>query len=237
MSILQSANVNVTSTLTIGNTVANQSVIAVGTNVINSTSINSTVTNTNILAVDRIQPKGANATIIVPSGYSIYSPGSVVQVINTFYTTPTSVSLPGSYTTYTDIPGITATITPKSSNSKIYMTVRWFGEFSSHGLTNDTMFSVKRNGTVIGQPPQPGAVTIGIAIGSLSYYADNADSTPESGFFDFYDSPGTVNTLTYNLCAMAASSVTLYVNRCVNGATSGSYERGTSSITLFEIAG
>lgn len=237
MSILQSANVNVTSTLTIGNTVANQSVIAVGTNVINSTSINSTVANTNILAVDQIQPKGSNTVIVVPSSYSIYSPGSIVQVINTFYTTPTSVALPASYNTYTDIPGITATITPKSSNSKIYMTVRWFGEFSVQSSTNDTMFSVKRNGTPIGQPPQPGTLPLGIAVGSLSYFVDNADSTPESGFFDFYDSPATVNTLTYNLCAVASSAVTLYINRCVNGATSSSYERGTSSITLFEIAG
>ncbi len=237
MSILQAANVNVTSTLSVGALTSNQSTVTVGNNVINSSSISSNITNTNILAVDQIQPKGANATIIVPSAYSIYSPGSVVQVINTYLTAPTTQSITGGVTTYNDLTGFSATITPKSSNSKIYMTVRWFGEFSNQGLNYETMWNIKRNGTLIGQPPQPGSLPLGIHMTAISYWANDNDSTPETLFFDYYDSPGTVSALTYQVSIVCTSSFTLYTNRCVNGATTGGYERGTTSITLFEIAG
>lgn len=238
MSTLIAANSNITSTLTVGNTTVNQSAISIGNNTINSSSVSSAVVNTSVLAVDQIQPKGANATIIVPSAYSIYSPGSVVQVINTYLTAPLSQSISSGYTVYNDLSGFSATITPKSSNSKIYITVRWFGEFGgSASYTYDTMWGIKRNGTAIGQPPQPGSVVIGMHMAALSNWGADADSTPEMTFFDYYDSPGTVSPLTYQVYISTQSSYTLYTNRCVNGSTSGGYERGTSSITLFEIAG
>lgn len=237
MSILQAANVNVTSTLSVGALTSNQSTVTVGNNVINSSSISSIITNTNILAVDQIQPKGANATIIVPSAYSIYSPGSIVQVINTYLTNPFTQTINAGYTTYNDLSGLAATITPKSSNSKIYMTVRWFGEFSNQSYNYETMWNIKRNGTLIGQPPQPGTVPIGIHMTAISYWANDNDSTPETIFFDYYDSPGTVTPLTYQVSLTTTTGYTLYTNRCVNGATTGGYERGTTSITLFEIAG
>lgn len=236
MSTLIAANSNITSTLTVGNTTINQSAISIGNNTINSYSVSSGVVNTNVLAVDQIQPKGANATIIVPSAYSIYSPGSIVQVINTYLTNPFSLSVPASYNTYTDITGLTATITPKSSNSKIYMTVRWFGEINPQTAVYDHMWNIKRNGTLLGQPPANGQNTLGIHMAAISYYANDNDSTPETLFFDYFDAPGTVASLTYQICVASASASTLYTNRCVNGATTTGYERGTTSITLFEIA-
>lgn len=236
MSTIIAANSNITSTLTVGNTTVDQSGITVGNNTINSSSVSSAVVNTNVLAVDQIRPKGANATIIVPSAYSIYSPGSIVQVINTYLTNIFSQSIPNSYNTYTDISGLAATITPKSSNSKIYMTVRWFGEMNPQTAIYETMWNVKRNGTLIGQPPPNGTSAIGIHMAAISYYANDNDSTPETLFFDYFDSPGTVVPLTYQICVAATTASTLYTNRCVNSSSGSGYERGTCSITLFEIA-
>lgn len=188
------------------------------------------------LRVDNLNSR-TGTTINVPTGTNFYAPGHIIQVVNTYVSSPSSLSIPASYNTYTDIPGITASITPKNANSKIYMTVRWFGEYSPQTIAYEVMFNMKRNGNLIGQPPQPGTVAIGIHMAAISYYANDADSTPETCFFDYYDTPSTTSSLTYQLCVSSVSAGTMYINRCVNATTSGGYERGTSSITLFEIAG
>lgn len=187
-----------------------------------------------ILRVDQ-----ANVDIIgaKTSGGTVYIPGHIIQVVNTYLTNPFSQSITAGYNTYNDIPGLSATITPKSSSSKIYMTVRWFGECSAQSSVQNISWNIKRNGTLIGQPPQPGSLPLGIHMASIAYAADNADSTPEICFFDYYDSPSSSSAITYQVTVNSVDSVTLYTNRCVNGTTSSSYERGTSSITLFEIAG
>lgn len=164
-------------------------------------------------------------------------PGTVLQVVNTYLTAPTSQSIAGGYTTYTDLTGFSATITPASVNSKILVFVRWFGEMSPQTEIYNTMWNLKRNGTLIGQPAQPGSLTIGIHMAAISYYANDNDSTPETCFFNYYDSPNSTAAVTYQVSLSCPTGSTLYTNRCVNSATSGGYERGTSSIMLMEIAG
>lgn len=188
------------------------------------------------LRVDNLNSR-TGSTISVPSGTSMYLPGHVIQVVNTYLTAPASQSITAGYATYNDLSGLTASITPKSINSKIYMTVRWFGEFSAHTSTQNVSWNIKRNGSLIGQPPQPGTLPLGIHMASITYTGDNADSTPEVCFFDYYDSPSSTSSLTYQVTLNSSDNLTIYTNRCVNATTSSSYERGTSSITLFEIAG
>ena len=191
-----------------------------------------------VLRVNSIVPRSGN-TISIESGHVLYVPGSIMQVVNTYYTTATSVSIPSGYNTYTDVTGLSASITPKSTSSKIYIRVRWFGEYSVQNINWDCMWQVKRNSSVILQGSQPGSLNIGIHMGMLAYNAGDADSTPESAYFDAYDSPSSTSSLTYQVAVSHSygSTQTLYINRTVNAATSGGYERGTSSITLWEIAG
>ena len=163
-------------------------------------------------------------------------PGQIIQEVNTYLTTPTSQTMTSGYTNYNDISGFAATITPRSTNSKIYITVRWIGEFNPQSAVYNYMWNLKRNGTLIGQPSQPGSVPIGIHMGAISYQANDADSTPETVFFDYYDSPASISALTYQVSIAGTDALTLFTNRCVNATTSGGYERGTSSITLFEIS-
>lgn len=171
------------------------------------------------------------------AGNTTYIPGHIIQVVNTYINTPQSQSVSGSFATYNDIANLTATITPKSVNSKIYITVRWFGEFGSTDQVYNSMYGLKRNGTVIGL----GSVAnlYGIHTGALTYTYTDADSTPETCFFDYYDTPASISALTYQVYICVQTAQTLYTNRVVNAssASSPSYERGTSSISLFEIAG
>jgi hypothetical protein len=160
--------------------------------------------------------------------------GSILQVVNTYYITPTSQSVTSN--TITPITGLEAVITPTSTSSRILIFVRWFGEHGTDGSQWDTMFGITRDGTAIGLPATNGSSTLGIHMTALSYYAANADSTPETTFYNYVDSPSTTSAVTYRAYIVGAGE-TLYTNRCVNTSTASAYERGTSSIILMEIAG
>jgi hypothetical protein len=190
------------------------------------------------LVVDTLQgtTSGGNR-VSVPAGHTLYAPGHVIQVVHNSITVPTSVSIPSAYATHTNIPDFFATITPKSVSSKIYVMVRWFGEFSPNNASWNTMFGVKRNGTAVGlNPSNAGTGGQGISMAALSYNLNDNDSTPEMMYFDYYDTPSSVSALTYQVYASAVTASTLFTNRTVN-TVAGGYEYGRSNITLMEIAG
>lgn len=191
------------------------------------------------LTVNQLTASNPTTNLIsVANGDTIYQPGSVIQVIQTYISTPTAVSVPNNRAAYTSIPDFFASITPKKSTSKILVQVRWFGEVTPVGATWDSMFGIKRNGNTVGQNTLSGAGdgAVGITCSSLSYYAGDASTTPETCYFDYLDSPATTSSLTYqvyiNVCNNAA---TLYTNRTISSGNSSS-EYGCSSITLWEIA-
>ena len=178
----------------------------------------------------------ATNLITMASGDTMYSLGSVVQVVNTTLYTPTAVTLPAAAATNTSIPDFFAVITPKKATSRILVQVRWFGELNPQTANWDTMFGLKRNGTAVGVNPNTAGGATGISMASLSYYLADAASTPEMMFFDFYDSTGVTSALTYQVYANCTSTTpTIYTNRTVT-ASSASYEYGSSTITLWEIA-
>jgi len=86
-------------------------------------------------------------------------------------------------------------------------------------------------------PTQLGTNKLGITVGTISHNAFDADSTPESVFYNYLDSPSTASAITYRAYFIPQATETLYTNRTVNGLTTVDYERGTSSIILMEIAG
>lgn len=200
-----------------------------------------TMANPSTTRIDYLKPK-TGTTINLVGGHTLYAAGHVIQVINTYLTAPTSVSITNTYSTFTDIPGLAATITPKSAQSAIYVRCRWTGEFGAADDTWNCMFNLKRNGSLIGTPAQPGSVPIGIHPPTTCYEPNSgtsdANSTPESVFYDYYDLPASTSPVVYQMaiCNVGTAS-TMYINRCVNAATTSGYERGTSSITLMEIAG
>jgi hypothetical protein len=142
----------------------------------------------------------------------------------------------------TDIAGLAATITPRSVNSKIFISVRISGEWNNAN-SYDNLFGVKRNNSIIGMPTggsSNSTFTVGTRpagmAGSLQSYgtASDANSTMESVYFTYIDTPGTTASVTYQVWVRSGSSITLYVNRTVGDLTGG-YERGTSAIILMEI--
>jgi hypothetical protein len=182
-----------------------------------------------------IQQNGVLVNKITSNGLTNRGTGSVLQVVNTYYTTPTSQSITSNI--INNITGLEASITPASTSSKILIFVRWFGEHSTDGANWENVFGISRDGTAIGLPTATGAHTQGISMGALSYYAGDNNSTPETAFYNFLDSPNTTSAVTYRAYVKGATAETLYTNRVVGGTDSTSFERGTSSIILMEFAG
>jgi hypothetical protein len=171
-------------------------------------------------------------------GRVVYPGGHVIQCQNTYVVDPSDQALAAN-TTY-DITGMSVNITPSSSTSKIILQARWCGEMSSVSSAGwNTMFLFRRDGTEFGLPPQPGSLSgLGHMPTFMGYYAADNDSTMESCMWDSVDYPSTTSTVTYTAAVRNAwDAYTLYNNRCVNPVTTGNYERGTSMITVWEIAG
>jgi hypothetical protein len=162
----------------------------------------------------------SNLTLTVPavSGTMLTNKtaGTVLQVVNATYATPTS----SSSSTYTDT-GLTATITPTSSSNKILVFVNLSGMFKQ---SSDTTVGAKlvRNAADI-------LIFEGVGAG-------NGLTTIESGGTSavcYLDSPATTSATTYKVQFRSSSntaSVTI-------NTTAGGSAVTTSTITLMEIVG
>lgn len=155
------------------------------------------------------------------------------RVIQTYLDAPFTQAITAGV--ITDITGFVATIVPQSVNSRIFITVRWFGEIGSTN-TWDSMWQLKRNGGLIGQPVSAGARFAGMTNTNPSYATgQDATSTPESANFYYIDSPNTTQPCTYQVSHVNANTITMYHNRTLADLDAASYERGTSTIILMEI--
>lgn len=156
-------------------------------------------------------------------------PGTVLQVVQTFKTDSSAISASGS--TLYDIPGMSASITPKSSTSKILVSITL--QFNQSG-SSKTAFRLFRDSTEIGKST---ASTDDNFNGLFSTNLYNADSnyvyTIGSFSSQFLDSTLSSQAVTYSLKLYPTVASTFYINR-------RSYDEGlggTSNITLMEIAG
>ena len=152
-------------------------------------------------------------------------------VVQTHVTTASSQTSNAS--TITNITGLSAAITPSTSSKKIKITVRWSGEFSTTGMY-ESMYGIRRGSTVIGNPAAAGNRQVGMAPVAISLNA-NADTTQDSAFYMYIDSPSTTSETTYHATHFNVNAGTLYNNRTVEDSDASGRERLTSSITLEEV--
>ena len=146
--------------------------------------------------------------------------GQVVQTVKTDTFSATT-------TTYTDITGLSVTITPTSASS----TVLIFADVNgSGGVGGDMVVQLLRNSTVIGNGDAAGSRRVAFAqIGSASGNIFN-------GSINFLDSPATTSATTYKIQgAQTAGAGTFYVNRSVDDVNSAYYVRTSSQITAIEV--
>ena len=158
--------------------------------------------------------------------------GKVLQVKETLKTDTSYHSSIGS--SPQAIAGMSCTITPTSTTSKIKIEVRWMGECSEQ---YNLMFQILRGSTSINLPPVAGSRQRGLFCPALSYaYSDNS-TTPEAASFSTIDYPNTTGSITYSLAVVGDGNDSMWTNRTYVDGDAIHHERGTSEIILTEIGG
>lgn len=143
--------------------------------------------------------------------------GSVIQVVSSTKTDTASTSS----TSFSDITGLSVSITPRSSTNKIMVFVTLGGIGNT---TNAVRFSLFRNSTAIAQPDS------GTFSSTLNIYPGGGTGIWNSGI-NWLDTPSTTSATTYKL-QWCVDGSTGYLNRH----TSNVNYNSVSSITVMEIA-
>jgi len=147
--------------------------------------------------------------------------GSVLQVVQTTKNDTTSTTTSGSFT---DITGMSVSITPSSASNKVLV---MFSIVTSNSTSNQNdCVQLVRDSTAI-------AIGTGASSVNCTLYVREQNDTVRPASMTFLDSPATTSAVTYKLQWRPASGGTLYLNRRGAGAEFVTF----SSITAMEIAG
>ena len=171
---------------------------------------------------DKIAVYDASAWVYKTPATSV---GSVVQVVSTTKTDTFSTAS----SSFTDITGLSASITPKSISNKILVTAHVTAGCNG----NSSYFKVLRGATDI---------SVGDAASNrarISFWAPPTSSYEAvTVSFTYLDSPSTTSSTVYKIQGRSNAGATMYINRGEGDRDTTAYDaRATSSITLTEIAG
>lgn len=182
---------------------------------------------TSILKADRVQST-SNGFVLPPAG-------GIIQTQYTQFTGTSEVSISaGTDTALTDL---TVNITPISTSSIIRIDAMVNGEWNTQEATYDNVWFFYRDTTKLSHPAA-GSRNVGVMMGtSLTYYSSDSASTPEHVTYSYFDTPSTTSQITYKVGVKQGNGYNWFLNRTVTDTDNASYERGTSFISVTEIAG
>ena len=171
-------------------------------------------------------PGGGNAQWIGAVSRS----GGILQVVSTTKTDTFSASVTAGSSS--PITGLTVSITPSSTSSKILV----LAQVSGMALAHANPFAVALTAS-------SSKINIGDAAGNRTRIgSENSTSSANessSVSLNYLHSPGTTSTITYGVDVInrAGSTQTQYVNRTSNDTGAVDRTRSVSNITLMEVAG
>ena len=176
------------------------------------------------IKVDSIVPRGG-----VPAGAD---GGGIIQVVQTVKSDTFSAN---NTSTFTDITGLSATLTPKSTSNKILIRYNVASSMTTGGYV--CHIRLLRGSTDIAQGDADGfkiQATTSAYSGST-----NADYPVYYQVCEFLDSPATTSATTYKLQSRGwnTSAGTYYINNSASESNTVNYARIISTITLYEISG
>jgi hypothetical protein len=159
--------------------------------------------------------------------------GKILQVVST---TKTDTFTSTNNQVWTDVTGLSASITPNSTSSKVLV-------LASVPFAYDVAASqvgavgITRNSIDALQPASYGSrIPAFIAHNFNPITSDNTSMLPAT--INFMDEPASTSSLTYQIRVISTNGTgTVYVNRSPNDADDDRYTRGISTLTLLEVAG
>ena len=147
----------------------------------------------------------------------------VVQVKSTTKTDTFTMS----GTTFTDVTGVSVTVTPTSASNKVLVEATINVGINSD---NSTYVRLLRDSTVIAVGATAGSripITAGAVLGS--------NASPTSVAFSFLDSPASTSAIAYKIQVRSQGSTLVAINRSGTDTDSTDYWRGISTITAMEV--
>lgn len=154
---------------------------------------------------------------------------SILQVVQTVKTN----TFTSSATSFTDITGLTATITPSSASSRILVMA---SVVIGHTQNYFIMIRIAKNGSAIlqGDAASSRQRTLGMV---YSYPALGPANEQTTWSHQVVDSPASTSSLTYSVQTMQEAGQTQYINRLQRDDDATYEPRSASSLILMEIAG
>ena len=199
-----------------------------GANANSSVLLDSSAANTDVGSLMSYAAGAVDGAVTLPVSRSDLSlNGGIVQVVQTEQTAASSISNPGG--TFVDLSGMSVTITPTSTSSRIFIHAQI--NITGREATNVMHGRLDRNGTII---------HLGDADGSKNRSFAEGQPVPDGSSGQimclFVDSPATTDPLIYKI--QVTSNNIIFFNRAAhseNDNNTGS--RTASSIIAMEILG
>ena len=186
------------------------------------------------MPLTRIKSLGITDGTIAAADLATGVGGKLLQVVSTTKTDTTSTTS----STFSDITGLSVSITPSSTSSKIIIIVSMFGVFWQTGY-NGCILSLLRNSTAIGGGTSAGSRSS--VIGTQGMTQQSVGVKLDAGVqyhVTYIDSPSTTSATTYKMQFWQDTPAhPIYVNRTNNDGNSPAWPRTSSSIIAMEIAG
>ena len=170
-------------------------------------------------------PDAADGTMLTTTNPKA---GNIIQVVSTTKTD----TFTSSSTSYTDITGLSVSITPSSTSSKCLIQVNVHGISDASTQMYIELFRTSDNSSVCIGDADGSRVraTIGTA------YQHQSNDVDSQGI-NFLDSPSTTSAFNYKLRVRTQGSGTVYINRALTDSADATAGRFASSITVMEVAG
>ena len=199
-----------------------------GANANSNVILDSSAANTDVGSLMSYEAGAVDGAVTLPvSRNDLSLSGGIVQVVQTEQTAASSISNPGG--TFVDLSGMSVTITPTSSNSRIFIHAQI--NITGRAANNVMHGRLDRNGTII---------HLGDADGSKNRSFAEGQPVPDGSSGQiicmFVDSPATTDPLIYKI--QVTSNNIIFFNRAAhseNDNNTGS--RTASSIIAMEILG
>ena len=199
-----------------------------GANANSNVILDSSAANTDVGSLMSYEAGAVDGAVTLPvSRNDLSLSGGIVQVVQTEQTAASSISNPGG--TFVDLSGMSVTITPTSTSSRIFIHAQI--NITGREATNVMHGRLDRNGTII---------HLGDADGSKNRSFAEGQPVPDGSSGQiicmFVDSPATTDPLIYKI--QVTSNNIIFFNRAAhseNDNNTGS--RTASSIIAMEILG
>ena len=159
----------------------------------------------------------------IPAGAS---GGGIIQIVSA----TTTARITSTTTTFTDISGLSVSITPRSTSNKILI----LASVSGHNDGFGHFVRLMRGATAI----SVGDASSNRVQSTMANYYNSDVNSPTTNGAVFLDSPATTSSTTYKLQhRKGTGSGTIYINGTANDADADYTGRTISTITVLEISG